>query len=294
MERFLIDKSGQVFPAFDEELAEKFGYPMPDFDLPSYAVRNLGAIDIEITDLQTLVRFRSLFVTEAALRAAASLLVEVTHSQVTVLCDDQGWQTQVFDDAEDAAAWLCDHGRSRNANFRNVVTTPLDIASLSARRLNSLEQPHDRLAAVFKKWRIRSGTFDGDLVNFMVAHNLLSRSIIVSESMTDKRLLIEHFGSGFTIFEEQDPTWKYTRHGRPVDESHDKEYATAISETYRRALDEDKPRFDHVDALVRVTGEQVDRFVYDRLLLPCKAPEGTRVLVTASYGDHLPRASLEK
>jgi hypothetical protein len=286
VERFLIDKGGQVYPAFDEQFAAKFGYPVPDFDLPSYAVRNLGAVDIEISDLQTIVRFRSLFVTATALSETADFLLEAAQGRITIQHEDQGWTEESFADPADAAAWLRDHGRGAEGTFRNIATTPLDVGSLSERRLNSLEQPHDRLALAFKKWRIKSAVFDGDLVNFMLSHSLLNRAIIVSESMSDKKLFFEHFGSGFTIFEDQDPGWKYTRLGRPVDESHDMEYAMAIANTYRRALDENKPRFDHVDALVRVSGEQIDRFVYDRLLLPCKTPQGMRVLVTTSYGEH--------
>ena len=35
MNRYLVDKQGDVLSAFDERLVEKFGYPLPDFDLPA-------------------------------------------------------------------------------------------------------------------------------------------------------------------------------------------------------------------------------------------------------------------
>jgi hypothetical protein len=102
--------------------------------------------------------------------------------------------------------------------------------------------------------------------------------------------VFRHFGSGFTIFDHLDPGWKYTLQGRPVAEQPDKEYASWIDASYRQALDEAAPRFDHVDAVVRTaTGSghtQTDRFIYDRLMLPSRSAGGERVLLNVSYGEH--------
>jgi len=287
VERFLVDKSGQVYSAFDEQFAAKFGYPMPDFDLPSYAVRNLGAVDIEFSGSQTVVRFRSLFVTTTALAATATLLLEQAQGPVTVQREDHGWREEIFASSAEAAAWLTEHGHGSQGSFRDVVTTPLSIAHLSERRLSRIEQPHDKLSLVFKKWRIMSGVFDREMTDFLVRHQLHDRTIIVSEEPSEKKLVFEHFGAGFTIFEDINPGWRFSLQGRPVAEQPDKEYAACIDIAYRKSLDERQPRFDHVDAVVRTPGSKPDRFIYDRLLLPCRGPDGQRVLVSTSYGEHL-------
>src|SRR5450755_945649 len=41
---FLIDDQGKVWPAGALDLRRRLGYPDPDFDLPAYAMRNLGYV----------------------------------------------------------------------------------------------------------------------------------------------------------------------------------------------------------------------------------------------------------
>ena len=56
---YLIDTSGRWWRWPSELLAERLGYPDPDFDLAGYAARNLGYVWLEVREDVTLLQFRA-------------------------------------------------------------------------------------------------------------------------------------------------------------------------------------------------------------------------------------------
>ena len=285
MSRFLIDNKGDVIPAFDGQLTEKFGYPLPDFDLPSYAVRNLGAIDVEIDESHAIVRFRWLTVSQDALEACARLLLDLSAHDIAVHCEADRWTEQHFATAEDAVAWLGDSqsvalGASHRRATPHFVIQRQNLKTIADRPLNRLEQAEDRFSLFFKKWRISQGNFSNDVTEAFVRFGVIDRAVIASER-PDGKLVFEHIGARITIYNRADDAWTFRLSGRPVVEQFDKEYGRHVEGVFRDALELRQPQFDHIDAVIQ-DGQGAMRFRYNRLLLPWQNGD-QRLLTTLSF-----------
>lgn len=283
MSRYLIDKGGDIAPAYDEGLTAKFGYPLPDFDLASFAVRNFGAIDLEIDPKTVTIRFRWLTVTPAAIDVLIeTLLRNPRTASVAIHCEMENWIERGFSSPEEAAAWITANRELWvGTGARNVITTPRSLKSLSDRSLSHLDHGDDRLALMFKKWRLAHGMFSGEMTEFLVRHNLLDRTVITFQR-PEGDPAFEYVGSGVTIYEGANPEWTYTVAGRPMTDQPDPEFGKWSSSIYSNVMHQAEPTFDHVDAVVRY-GKGTGRFRYDRLLLPWVSGSGTRVVTGLSF-----------
>ncbi len=283
MSRFLIDTNGDVAPAFDEQLTEKFGYPMPDFDLPSYAVRNLGAIDLDIQDTHTVIRFRWLTVTSSALEACGRLLLDLSAHNISVHCEAGEWSEQHFETAEDTIAWLGETQRAmggRRASPHFVIQQQ-NLRSLANRPLNRLEEPEDHFSLFFKKWRISQGQFSSDVTDSFVRFGDIDRAVIASERQ-DGKLVFEHIGARITVYNRADDAWTFRLNGIPISEQFDREYGRHVEGVFRDALDRREPQYDHIDAVIH-DGRGAMRFRYNRLLLPWMNGSNQRLLTSLSF-----------
>jgi hypothetical protein len=284
LSRYLIDKQGEILPAFDEGLVEKFGYPLPDFDLPSYAVRNLGAVDVEIRAEHTDVRFRWLTVSAAALEAVARLLLQPAVTRVTIYCESHQWMEYHFETGAQAAGWIEANGeQGRATSTRNILTTARQLQSLSDRSLSRIEDSDDRLALIFKKWRLTHGRFNPDMVSFLLRFGLLDRTVVAAEAAESRELVFEHSGAAFTLYDSCDKAWNLRAQGARVSDQPDTEYGRWIERTYRSVLDRNEPRFESVDAVVQGRTAEPYRFCYDRLVLPWHDERGARLITGTSY-----------
>lgn len=283
MGRFLIDKNGDVTPAYEEGLEAKFGYPMPDFDLPSFAVRNFGAIDLEIGDATIIVRFRWLTVTPAAIDMLLQTLLRNNPGVgVTIHAEMETWIEQGFSSPEQAAAWIVANRELWvGSGSRNVITTPRSLKALSDRPLSQIDNHDDRLSLMFKKWRLVHGTFSSDMAEFLVRFSLLDRTVITFQR-PEGDPAFEYVGSGVTIWEGANPEWTYTVAGRPMIDQPDPEFGKWSANIYANVMQQGQPTFDHVDAVVR-HGKGTGRFRYDRLLLPWLSSSGTRLVTGLSF-----------
>jgi hypothetical protein len=284
MSRFLIDTNGDVAPAFDEQLTEKFGYPMPDFDLPSYAVRNLGAIDLDIEETHTVIRFRWLTVTSNALEACSRLLLDLSAHNIVIHCEAGEWTEQHFATAEAAIAWLGESQSAMHGGRRaspHFVIQKQNLKSLANRPLNRLEEPEDHFSLFFKKWRISQGQFSSDVTDTFVRFGDIDRAVIASER-TDGKIVFEHIGARLAVYSRTDEAWTFRLNGIPISEQFDREYGRHVEGVFRNALDRKEPQYDHIDAVIH-DGRGPMRFRYNRLLLPWVNGSNQRLLTSLSF-----------
>lgn len=280
-------------PAFDERLTEKFGYPLPDFDLPSYAVRNLGAVDVEIDEGAATVRFRWLTVTGAALDVCARLLLDLSARNIAIHCEADRWIEQHFATADDAVAWLAEEQRAMSVGEGHAsphyVIQRQNLTSISNRPLNRLEESEDHFTLFFKKWRIAQGRYSSDVTDSFVRFGDIDRAVIASER-PDGKIVFEHIGARITIYNRTDDSWTFRLSGRPVAEQFDQEYGRQVESVFRRALDRNEPQYDHIDAVIQ-DGRGAMRFQYNRLLLPWT--NGNQRLLTSLSFKTSPDAPLK-
>jgi hypothetical protein len=290
--RLIVDSDGSVWSAYDEKLLERWGYPDPDFDLPSFAVRNLGAIDVRLDESTINVSFRWLTVKPEALTAVMELLPRLPPHEVKIRCEAGTWVEETFGTAAEAAEWIkANDILSRGGVGRNMLTKPRHLRALSERPLAKIEEPDDRLALMFKKWRLAHGRFDGDTATFLVRFGLIDRTLVVSESDSNRELFFEHVGAGFALYENTDDSWIYRAQGLRVTDQLDPDFGRWIDHTYHDVLDVGTPRFDYVDTVIQARGAEPYRFCYDRLLLPWQNGEGRRVITGTSYNRQVDRVA---
>lgn len=251
--------------------------------MASFAVRNFGAIDLEIDPKTVTIRFRWLTVTPAAIDVLIeTLLRNPRTASVAIHCEMENWIERGFSSPEEAAAWITANRELWvGTGARNVITTPRSLKSLSDRSLSHLDHGDDRLALMFKKWRLAHGMFSGEMTEFLVRHNLLDRTVITFQR-PEGDPAFEYVGSGVTIYEGANPEWTYTVAGRPMTDQPDPEFGKWSSSIYSNVMHQAEPTFDHVDAVVRY-GKGTGRFRYDRLLLPWVSGSGTRVVTGLSF-----------
>lgn len=281
--RLIVDRDGSVYSAYDEKLVERWGYPEPDFDLPSFAVRNLGAIDVLVEPQHIVITFRWVTVKHEALAGVTQLLGQLPTREVRICVDANSWTEQSFANPEAATAWLQSNrtlwlGQSE----RSVVTTPRTLRTLAERPLSKIEGPDDRLSLLFKKWRLMRGEFTEDIVMFFVQHGMIDRAIVANQR-NEGDLAYQHVGADIKLYDREHPDWTYTAAGRPVSEQPDREYGRWAAAIYSDVIERREPAFDHVDAIVR-DGNAVSRFRYDRLLLPWQLSSGAKVITGLSFG----------
>jgi hypothetical protein len=281
--RLIIDRDGSVWSAYDEKLVERWGYPDPDFDLPSFAVRNLGAIDVTVDEEQITLKFRWLTVKSDALGGVLQLLGQLPPRPVSVHCETETWTEQSFLDPGEAINWITANRTLwvGNGAVRSVVTSPRQLNALSDRSLSRIEDSEDRLALMFKKWRLVQGLFSEDVVNFFVRFGMLDRAFI-ARKRDDGSVVFEHVGPSITLYNRGNPDWTYTATGRPVVDQPDRAYGRWTESMFNDALARRTPTFDHVDAVVR-DGSGASRFRYDRLLLPWTSSDQVDILTGLSF-----------
>jgi len=284
--RLIIDADGSVSSAFDEKLLERWGYPDPDFDLPSFAVRNLGAIDVRVDPEQIAISFRWLTVKQNAIESLLELLGRLPERSVILHTEAGSWIETALASPAAAVEWIgANRALARSTTARNMITTPRQLRALSDRSLSKIDDCEDRLALMFKKWRLSHGVFNEEIASFLVRFGLIDRTVVVAKSTNDSALIFEHVGSAFALYENSDNTWNFRAQGMPVTDQPDPDFGRWIDNTYRGVIEGEKPRFDYVDTVIQARGADPYRFCYDRLLLPWQTQAG-RVLTGISYNQH--------
>lgn len=287
MRRFLIDRHGKVWAYPGDGLGEALGYPDPDFDVWSYAVRNLGAVEISVENGEIVVSMRSATAHADAVNAAERFLATLGDSPVRLRYEIGAWIEETYDGLHEAigrmAGALAETARESRRIAFTAKSRKLDM--LSEYRLNRIDTTEERLSLLFKKWRLSHGTFDAETASFLVRFGLLDRTAIVSEAAGDGSLVFEHWGTAFQAYETYDKSWSFAAPGVPIANQPDPEYGRWVDRTYRAVLDERRPRFEYVDAVIqaRTAAAEPYRSRYDRLLLPWQSSTGRRIVTGTSY-----------
>lgn len=286
MARYLVDPQGKVWAYPASGLAEALGYPDPDFDVWSYAVRNLGAVEIAVGPQETVVSMRTATADAKAVGGAERFLAEHPGPNPVRLRYEIGtWIEETCETPRQAigrmATALADAAReSRRIAF---AAKARNVEMLAEYRLNKIETPEERFSLLFKKWRLTRGIFDSDTASFLVRFGLIDRTFVVGESPNDRSLVFEHVGLGFRAYDSYDEAWAFSTNGVPIANQPDPDYGRWIDRTYRNVLTAREPRFEYVDAVIQARGGEPYRSRYDRLLLPWQSVEGRGIVTGISY-----------
>src|SRR5262249_29305127 len=141
--------------------------------------------------------------------------------------------------------------------------------------------PGSRLRWLLELWAGSGGRYDAELFHEYASRRLLKRYLIVRESASDG-LIIDSIGDGLHV---PDRNWFRSAIGRPIEHQPDAPYWRWVAQIQRAALQTNDPVVSDIDASIYWPALGRVRRRYRRLLLPCSARDGTRLLFSANSSD---------
>jgi hypothetical protein len=249
------------------------GASLSEVALITYAVTNIGWIDIVPRAKGMHVRCRPSLVTEPALGSLLYVLCDAEGSVLlTVLARD--WQHVILRDRRELSTVLA----------ALAGTSESQLSCIRERHLSREIRPERSPLFLATQAVIQATETNTSLATFEpMLDTLFGGRWTISHSESESEdVVFDAIGRGFTPF---NPTWSALRSGSRLSDCGDTDYARWIA-VYRSNISGlDRPVFDEVDALVRLpVGET--RMRYSRVTLPLRLPGCDGLVFSASVADH--------
>lgn len=270
----LIDDQGNCWPSGSRELFSRLGNADPDFDMASYAVRNLGFIEVEGTPDSMQLRLRPGAVDPKALAALFYLLSDATPRRLVLgyFIDDWGYE-------------ICPGSEKMFARIEELVREAANrrpnTAYLSQRKdpAGLVDSQDTHLSFLFAKWRATFGTFHDGTMEDLATLGLLDRTLILDYYGGSDILIIQNWGKGLRFFGSD---WTTKAPGHSMENQPDRDYAAWVARGYRESVRTHGPVFEQVDAVIRGKDKDPLRREYERLILPWRTPQGDTIITGCS------------
>jgi hypothetical protein len=270
-EWLLFDDGGRTWAARSPELRRQLHCHRYDPDFASGLVRNLGFVAGRTSGPNAAVRLHLDVVSDIALAAAFYWLSDCHPARVLIDFVGGPRPAEVCTSAGAAIARLVDLTRGRDFG-RHVAERSCAVDQLSAR---------SPLNGLVELWASAGGRFDREVFFDYAARRLLKRFLVVRESCANG-LVIDTIGEGLHV---PDRTWFKSAVGRPIEEQPDTPYWRWVARIQRAALRSNSPVVSDIDASIFWPSLGRVRRRYRRLLLPCTAADGTRLLFSANSSE---------
>ncbi len=270
----LIDDQGNCWPSGSRELFSQLGNADPDFDMASYAVRNLGFIEVEGTPDSIHLRLRPGAVDPKALAALFYLLSDTTPRRLVLGYFIDEWGYEICPGSEKMFARI-------EELVREAANRRPNNAYLSLRKDPAalVESRDTHLSFLFAKWRATFGTFHDGTMEDLATLGLLDRTIILDHYGASDILIIKNWGKGLRFFGSD---WTTKAPGHSMENQPDRDYATWVARGYREAARVRGPVFEQIDAVIRSKDSDPSRREYERLILPWRTPRGDTIITGCS------------
>jgi hypothetical protein len=178
---------------------------------------------------------------------------------------------EVYTSAEAAISRLVKLTRDREAS-RHIAEKPCPVDDLAA---------GSALRGLTEIWASNGGRYDAQAFTEYAARRLLKRFLIVRQDDA-AGLVFDTIGDGLHV---PDRDWFRTAIGRPIEHQPDAPYWRWVAQVQRAALQSNEPVLSDIDASIYWPSLGRVRRRYRRLLLPCTAPDGTRLLFSANSSE---------
>lgn len=270
---YLIDPNGNWWRWPSANLAERLGYPDPDFDMPSYAARNLGYVWLLVQPNVTFLQFRAGMLSRFCLDSLKPYLRKaVKDKPVGLVYFASGWLEEAYVDAEPLLARMDQLAFLREPRMRDLFIRkphePRDWA----------HHTHRDLAGLFELWRFVDGQYTPPVERYLKQTGLIDRTVHV-EPGNDGNLYVNTSGAGFTVYDDFS---FQSCIGRLLTDQPDKAYGRWIEGTYKNCLMTGDPVLDDVDAIIEQDGHDPRRRRYQRVILRWRTPDGRRLITGSS------------
>ncbi len=269
MQTIILDDHGRAWDARSPALRSLLHCSLPDFDFPTYLIKNLGFVAVtKIAPDAARIRFRPETASETSIAAALYCVADMGIERTIISHPDQ-FAERLFPSLAQTIAYIAEKIAASHQQPCSAFTSrerPVDI----------LANTDGTLSSLFAQWTDSKQIYNSATLADVLPESLRARFMLVEP--VNGRLTITDVGSGFEIFGE---TWQENARGLPMEEQPDYDYGRWVQGIYRRVMETRLPRLDEVDATVR-RPHRNDRvhFRYRRLILPftCKGHGGTCLL----------------
>jgi hypothetical protein len=270
-EWLLFDDRGHTWAAHSPELRRQLHCHRCDQDFASSLVRNLGFVAGRAYGGNAAVRLHLDVVSDVALAAAFYWLSDCNPGRVLIDFVAAPRPAEVCTSAGAAIARLVDLTRGREFG-RHVTEKACTVEQLPAA---------SPLRELVELWASNAGRFNRQAFFDYAGRRLLKRFLVVRESGA-KGLVIDTVGKGLHVPER---AWFRSAVGRPIEEQPDTSYWRWVARIQRAALHSNSPVVSDIDASIYWPSLGRVRRRYRRLLLPCTASDGSRLLFSANSSE---------
>jgi hypothetical protein len=270
-EWFVFDDRGNVWPAYSSELRRRLYCSNPNSDVALGLARNPGFVAGCRSGCNAALRLQLDLVSDVALAAAYYWLSDCEPRRVLIDYLGPSRPAEVFTSAEAAIARLVRLTRDREAG-RHVAEKPCAIEELAA---------GSPLRGLLELWMRNGGRYDAAAFSEYATRRLLKRFLIVRQD-TANGLVFDTIGEGLHVPERD---WFRSAVGRPIEQQPDAPYWRWVAQMQRAALQANEPVMSDIDAGIFWPSLGRVRRRYRRLLLPCTAADGTRLLFSANSAE---------
>lgn len=271
----VIDDLGEERPWPSSRILSQLGCADADFDPLDYIVRNLGYVLIVDRPDFVRVRLRPMLVSSRTVAALYYRLAERRPRRAGISWMGERWHHEVCGDSKELFRRLTDilHGSMRSEPPEAIIATPRSLESV-------LAPGGHAFAPLLRSW-IKGISYD-DILAVVRAHGLWDRAMLAERDGGTGQFVFRHSGGSLLLYGS---SWAEKAVGRRIADQPDPVYGQWIADGCA-AIDEAKTaRCELVHAAIRRPDGQVQRWRYERLLLPCQASDGRRIVLTVSARD---------
>lgn len=270
MSNWLVDESGEIWPAHSEILRSRLGFAqrVPE-ERAAYLVTNMGYIAIEMRARGLSVRWRPTWVRRETLAAALLHLAEQPSQRVMIESLTTDWTTRLLPTVEAARdALLTEFGTTKATDGSYFVARPRSAAILG---------PTSHLRRIFDTAVLNAFRYNPhDLWHHLETH-AVGRYLLLDPEPERRGFRIMALGRGFVAPNHE---WRRRAPGSPFEEQPDAVYAQEAAKSYWAALEKRSPVVEEVEASTWWQSRGRIAARYTRLVLPLEIAGRCRVLST--------------
>ena len=260
-----VSDTGQLLDARPGELRWHLDYPLADFNLSQYAIRNLGFVWFKPETNGARVKLRADMFTFACFERVVRLVIEHKIVRLVIEHEAEGEPVEVLHNTNDIVARL-DFLRGTTPGERprqSYIIETLDLARLRHRKRSRLEE-------TLEAWTRHRGQLPADLEPLKRVGAFSGKHLLVALKGRDQAI-IRAWPDNIICYTPNESAGLI---GRDLSDQPDKTFGGWAAKPYYEVVKDAAARLDLIEAVIRPPNGPPVVSRYERLLLPWRTRSG--------------------